>query len=252
MNDEKYLLSSVTHALKIMDLLAEKSPLALADISKDLGFGKSSTFRLLYTLESCGYVIKTEELKYMLSRKFSYYGAQVSSRNDHYSLARPALAALRDRFGEATHMSILLPNLNLMFVEKADANYNLQMRSVAGYDLPAYRSGSGKVLLASLLGTERENELKTIKLEKKTRTTIDNYDDLINELYKVREQGYGIDNEESEIGLTCIAVPVYNSDGSYQYAISISGATQRVRENQIEYMEALRETALKIADLMGL
>ena len=252
MSDDKYMLSSVANALRVMDLLADKSPISLAEISKELGYGKSSTFRLLYTLEASGYVVKTEDARYMLSRKFTYYGAQVASRNDHYSLARPALETLRDRFGEATHMSILLPNLNLMFVEKADANYNLQMRSVAGYDLPAYRSGSGKVLLAALLGTGREEELKKIKFEKKTVTTIDNYDDLIKELEKIEKQGYGIDNEESEIGLTCIAVPIYNSDGTYQYAVSISGATQRVRENQIEYYNALKETALKIADLMGL
>ena len=252
MGEEKYLLSSVTNALKVMDLLAEKSPLGLAEISKELGFGKSSTFRLLYTLEEAGYVVKTEEIKYMLSRKFAYYGDKVAARNDHFSLARPALEALRDKFGEATHMSVLLPNLHLMFVEKADANYNLQMRSVAGYDMPAYCSGSGKVLLAALLGTEKEKELKNIKFEKKTRTTIDNYDGLVAELQKIRNQGYGIDNEESELGLTCIAVPVLGADGDYQYAISISGATQRVRENQIEYLQALRETAEKISEIMGL
>ena len=252
MGDDKYQLSSVTNALKILDLLADRSPLGLAEISKSLGLGKSSSFRLLYTLEACGFVVKTEETKYMLSRKFVFYGSQVSSRNDHYSLARPVLEELRDRYGEATHMSVLLPNLNLMFVEKADSSYNFQMKSVTGFDQPAYLSGSGKVLLASLIGTPREDELKSIKLEKKTRTTIDNYNDLMAELNHIREQGYAIDNEESEVGLTCIAVPVFNSTGDYQYAVSISGATQRVRENQIEYLAALRETADKIADLMGL
>ena len=198
MGDDKYQLSSVTNALKILDLLADRSPLGLAEISKSLGLGKSSSFRLLYTLEACGFVVKTEETKYMLSRKFVFYGSQVSSRNDHYSLARPVLEALRDRYGEATHMSVLLPNLNLMFVEKADSSYSFQMKSVTGFDLPAYRSGSGKVLLASLIGTPREDELKSIKLEKKTRTTIDNYNDLMAELNHIREQGYAIDNEESD------------------------------------------------------
>ena len=252
MAEDKYLLQSVSNALKIVDILTDNSSLGLTEICRAAGFRKPSTFRLLYTLEASGYIIKTEENKYMLSRKFVYCGQQVVARNDNFSLARPELIRLRDQFGEAVHMTILLPNMTLMFIEKVEASYSLQMRSRIGFNQPAYCSGSGKVLLSALLGTEREQELKSIALEKKTGTTIDNYKDLICELQQIRKQGYAIDNEESEVGLTCIAVPVPGREGQSQYAISISGATQRVRENEKVYLQALKDTAVRIAELMGL
>ena len=90
------------------------------------------------------------------------------------------------------------------------------MNSRIGYQMPAYCSGSGKVLLADLLDTDREDEIKKYRTSEKTETTITDYSTLLKELYKIKEIGYGIDKEESEVGLTCIAVPIltYNAKPS--------------------------------------
>ena len=252
MSEDKYILQPLADALKIIDLLGERETLSLDEICKALKFYEPDVLRILYTLEAGGFVIKTEETKYMLSRKFIYYGERVTDGLEHNSLAKPELTKLRDKYGESVQMSTLLPDLSLMFIERVDALYSLQLRPTGKITKHAYRSGSGKVLMASLLGTEQQSKLEDIQFEKKTDNTIDHYTALIKELEVVRRQGFAIDNEELERGLTCVAVPVYNSNGTVQYAISISGATQRVREHLLEYMNALKEASSRISEIMGL
>ena len=246
------MLSSVGNALDILDLLGKKELLGVAEISKELKLGKTSVFRLLYTLEAKGFVIRDGHAKYMLSKKFSYLGEVVAQRKDDYALARPELIKLRDKVNETVHMSVLLSNKDVMFVEKISTSHSLQMQSKIGFEMPAYCSGMGKVLLASLLGTEREEELKTMKLARRTNTTISDYDELIKELSRVKAQGYGIDKEESEVGLACVAVPVLDQDGNCHIAISISGVAQRILENADVYIKELKKTAKAISELLGL
>ena len=133
----------------------------------------------------------------------------------------------------------------------AGSPVDTQMNSRIGYQMPAYCSGSGKVLLADLLETDRENELKNIELQKKTETTITDYSTLLKELYKIKETGYGIDKEESEVGLTCIAVPILTYNGKAVAAISVSGAAQRIEQNELSYVSALKDTSNKISKLLG-
>ena len=251
MNEDKYLLSSVSNALRILDLLSVEELLGVAEISKRLKLGKASAFRLLYTLEYKGFVIKNHSAKYMLGRKFCYFGEVVSNRQSDFSLAKPELINLRDQLNETVHLSILLPDLNLTFLDKVSSSHSLQMNSRIGYQMPAYCSGSGKVLLADLLETDRENELKNIELQKKTETTITDYSTLLKELYKIKETGYGIDKEESEVGLTCIAVPILTYNGKAVAAISVSGAAQRIEQNELSYVSALKDTSNKISKLLG-
>lgn len=252
MAGDQYLLSSVGNALDILDLLSRKEFLGVAEISKELKLGKTSVFRLLYTLEAKGFVLKDGHAKYMLSKKFSYFGDVVAQRRDDYALAKPELIKLRDRVNETVHMSMLLSNNHVIFVEKINANHNLQMQSRIGFEMPAYCSGMGKVLLSVFLDTERERELKELKFEKHTETTISNCEDLLKELRKIKQQGYGIDNEESEVGLACVAVPVLDKDGNCHLAISVSGAAQRIMENAERYIKELRKTAARISELLGL
>lgn len=252
MTGDRYLLSSVFQTIKILDLLGEEQILGVAEISQRLKINKTSVFRYLYTLEAGGYVIKTSDAKYMLGHKFVYMGNIVAERQTSFSLARPELVKLRDETGETVHLSILTPDLSLMFIDKVESNQTLQMRSRIGYQIPAYCSGSGKVLLAGLLGTEREEELKDLKLERKTEHTIVTHEDLIRNLTMVRDQGFGEENGEAEEGLSCLAAPIQNMMGDVRAAVSISGATVRLQENRENYIEKLKETACVISKILGI
>ena len=107
--ESPYFLNSVGNALRVLDELSGHEAMTAAEVGKALGIGKATTFRLLYTLEVCGWVEKHSDLRYSLSAKFIEYGSLVLGRKDLVSVARPVLDRLRDQTGLSSHLVVLNP-----------------------------------------------------------------------------------------------------------------------------------------------
>ncbi|MBV7273674.1 IclR family transcriptional regulator [Clostridiaceae bacterium UIB06] len=251
MDNDKYLLSSVYNTLEVVDLLSKGEEMSLAEISKELNMGKASIFRMLYTLEKKGFVYKTSDAKYKLGIKFAHYGSIVLERQNKYSTAKPFLQKLRDKHNETTHLAILDEDYNIIFMDKESSNSTIQMTSKIGAKLPAYCTGTGKVLLASILDEELEKKIREFKFEKKTECTITDSNELIEELRKTRAQGYGEDVEECEIGLVCYAAPIKDINGKTVAAISISGPTARMKQNKESLICSIKEISEELSKTMG-
>lgn len=251
MDNDKYLLSSVYNTLAVLDLLSKHKELGVAEIAKELDMGKASVFRMLYTLEKKEYVYKTTNAKYMLGIKFAHYGTLVLERQSNISSIKPFLQKLRDMHNETTHLAVLDDDYNIIFMDKEASNSTIQMTSRIGAKMPAYITGTGKVLLADRLNEELEKKIQTFNLAKRTEYTITDKDKLIDELKKIRSQGYGEDLEESEIGLVCYAAPVKDITGKAIAAISISGPAARMKQNKEELINSIRETAVYVSKSMG-
>lgn len=251
MSDDKYLLSSVSTALGILDLLSRHAELGVAEINKELGINRSSVFKMLYTLEKGGYLQKTANAKYKLGIKFAHYGAIVLERQDEVAIAKPFLQSLRDRFNETTHLAILDNDFNIIFIDKELSNSTIQMSSRIGAKLPAHCTANGKALLAGNLTPESEAVLRTLPLRRSNANTITDNEVLLAELKRIRAQGYAIDAEESEVGLTCYSAPLFNIHGTAIAAISISGPTKRMKQNKKALIAAVKEAAAQISKELG-
>lgn len=114
-SDEKYLLQSVNNALAIIDVLCEHDNLGLAELASYMNLGKSTVFRLLYTLQRKGYVSKDRNSKYHLSFKFARIGTIVTKRSELIELIHPFLMELSALSGETAIWSpgILTQKLSL-------------------------------------------------------------------------------------------------------------------------------------------
>ena len=150
MKEDQYLLSSVSNTLDILDLLNDHEELSLAEICKKLHMGKTSAFRMLYTLEAKQFVYKTPDAKYRLGMKFVRFGSNISERQELMVLLRPVLQKLRDENNETSHLAILVDDTEIVFVGKEIGNTSIRMASQIGVRMPAYCTGTGKVLLAYL------------------------------------------------------------------------------------------------------
>jgi len=138
---------------------------------------------------------------------------------------------------------LVVPNGGeVVYIEKLEGNETLRMHSQVGKRAPMHCTGVGKVILAYLPDNIVKKIVKEKGLPKITIHTIDNEKALILELEKIRKQGYGFDLEENEIGISCIAAPIFNHNGDITAALSISGPTLRMTD---EKMENLRETIVK-------
>jgi len=137
-------------------------------------------------------------------------------------------------------------------VDKVESPMGLKLRSTIGISNPAYCSGIGKVLLANLDKNTLQNTLKKIQLIPKTKFTFTNKTQLKKELVKIKELGYAIDRQELELGLICVAVPVYNQNNQVVAALSAAGPANRFREEALEeYVATLQKGATAIKNKIG-
>lgn len=251
MEKEGYLLQSVDNALKIMDLLSEHEEMGVADIHKATGQGRASIFRLLYTLEAGGYVTKSASAKYRLSNKFVYYGDLVVRRNNLVRMARPFMRKLRDECKQTTHLAILTEEGKSTFLYKEGTNNAIQMRSYIGLSMEAYITATGKVQLAQLSDQEIERMADGMNFVVYTENTIASKQALIREVQMIRQRGYAEDREESEIGLTCYAAPVFDYSGECVAGISVSGSTALMQRDHDAIIDHLIQTAHALSRELG-
>jgi len=251
MSDDRYLLSSVNNSLKIIDLLSEKPELGTAEISRELGIGKTSVFRMLYTLEKNDFVTKDKNSKYRLSIKFARFGNRVLDRIDIVSIVKPHLKELTNKHNETTHMAILSEDFNTIFLYKETSNSTFQMASNIGVKLPAYNTATVKVFLAGSDENTLNQFFDEVKLKEYTKTTITKEKELRKEIEEIKEKGYGIDNEESEEGLMCFAAPIKNISNKTVAAISISGPAFRMKENKDELIKSIIKVSNEISAKIG-
>lgn len=223
-----YILDTVSNALAVLDYVAANGYSTLTQISESLGINKTVVFRILHTLQYSGYIAKTDSSTYILGHKIVLHGQLALKHNAMHQLAKGKLRELTNRFNETSHLGLLDDSANVLIVSKIDATATIQMTSNIGKTMPAYCSAMGKCLLAHMEQTQLKEYLAAAPFPRRTLTTLVSADELEREFEQIRSQGYAFDNEESEEGLFCIAVPVRNSEGQVYAAISLSGPATRM------------------------
>jgi IclR family KDG regulon transcriptional repressor len=244
--NDKYILQSVGNALDILDLLTEHEELSVPEVSRLTGLGKSSVFRLLATLESRNYVRKTENAKYRLDIKLTAMGNTVLNRMEIINYAHPHLMELTRVSGETSHLVIWDRGTNVRFVDKVLSSSMIRMDSWVGFCRTAHLLGSGKALLAFQSEQFRRTYMNMVDFSPMTPNSIVTAARLEEVLAQIREQGYACDDEESEIGLYCLAAPIRDMNGDVVAAVSISGPAERMKENRDKNIALVKQTALDI------
>jgi len=224
----RYTVDAAAKALELLSVFSFREPrLSLADLAMRTGIPRATAFRLLSTLEQSGFLAK-EHGAYQLGIKCFVLGNIVAGGLDLRETAHPHLAALRDSTRETTQLAIL-DHWQVVYLERMLSPLPVGfMRSRAGAILPAYCTGLGKTLLAFRPEGEVEAWAATQTFTALTPRTITSAKRLMRELRAIRERGYGLDEEEREKGVCCIAAPVRSHSGQVVAAISVAGPSQRM------------------------
>ena len=246
------ILSSVKKALELLDhFTVERPELSLAEISREVDAHKSSVFRVLTTLKAAGFLEKDPlSGKYRLGLKILDLAGRVWGRYDIRQIATPYMEELARETGEVIHLAVL-DGSDIVYLEKKGQGQG-QVLTVAtrlGGRNPAYASSMGKILLADL----SKSELKAIfgrgKLEKLTPNTIDEIPKLIEELARIREQGFALDNEETFPGIRCVGAPIRDAGGKVVAAVSVTVPAQRMDDKRVrELWRLVTNTARMISE----
>lgn len=217
-------LVSIEKCLSIIDLLSNSPDgLRLSEISNALSLPSSSVHHILSTLLPYNFVNQDPtSKKYALGYRFLEIGRRILDHFDVRNVARDHLQRLHDLCGQTIHLAVLR-NKKVIYIDKVSAPVGLSLSTYVGFATDPHAAAGGKVLLSEL----PENEIKKIfpdgTLKKYGRNTITSISDLLEELGKIRRQGYALDDEEYYQGVRCIAAPI-RAGGKVVAALSITGS----------------------------
>lgn len=249
------IINSVDRALDILILLyREQREMGVTEIANGLGVYKSTVHRTLATLENKGFVQQNSESgKYWLGIKLYAIGMLVGEKMPLKETIQPYAKELSDRFGEVVNVSILDTTTyeypkTILIIKEEKQGQMLTVRPSLGSISEPHTAAVGKCLLA-YSDDATVGKMKSADFDGTTDTSIKNWEQLCKELEKVREQGYAIDNEEAEAGLTCVAAPILGKNNEAIAAISVSGPTSRINAPGMfdKILDGVKETAEKIS-----
>jgi DNA-binding IclR family transcriptional regulator len=253
----KNLVQAIERGLNLVDILSRfPQGLNLGDLSNMSGLSKGTTHRLLATLAYLDYVRQDATTRvYTLGFKLAELGNILLNQLDLRNVARPHLVRLSEQMQETVHLVIRDVN-KALYIDKVDLyprEAGLQMVSRLGSRAPMHSCAVGKILLASLTTEKVEGLIGLNDLPTKTDNTISDAAKLISHLELVRKNGYAIDNEENEMGIRCVAAPIFNDSGRVVAAISLSGPATRItlRHIKTSLNKNIRDTALNISRDLG-
>ncbi|HCJ7272051.1 TPA: DNA-binding transcriptional regulator KdgR [Vibrio cholerae] len=245
-------VSSVMKTFGILQALATQKDIGISDLAQRLMMSKSTVYRFLQTMKTMGYVSQEGETEnYSLTLKLFELGAAALEYVDLVELADVEMRRISDLTMEALHLGALDGD-GIIYIHKIDSKYNLRMQSRIGRRNPLYSTAIGKVLLAERNEEEVRQILADVEFAQSTENTHSNVDSLLEELPVVKEQGFAQDNEEQEVGLRCLAVPVYDRFNRVVAGMSVSLPTIRfTEEKQVEYVQELHQAAARISEKLG-
>ena len=229
-------LSSVTSALLVMKAFsAEEAEIGISSLAKRLKLAKSTVHRLAVTLASEGFLEQNADNgRYRLGLSLFTLGALARRRMDVPNVSRPLLGVLRDKYQEAATLAIL-SRTSIMYLHNLESGRAIGIRAYIGDLKPAACTAEGRVLLAFSPPAVLAEVLKE-GLEARTPRTITEPDALQRVLDEVRLAGYAIDDEESEVGMRCVAAPVRDISGKVIAAVGLAGPTQRLTKKDLRAM----------------
>ena len=242
----KPALQSVSIALSVLDALAATPELSLSELARRVGVAKSTAHRTCSVLTDVGMLSRTDSGRYRLGLRLIELGQLASARSPVGEHALPLLVELRNALGETVQIGVPSGG-DVVYVERVEGQRALRYSSDNSRRGPVHRSSCGKVLAAFVPGV-LEARLRA-GLTPNTGYTIVVPDVLRNELEKVRERGYARSIDETELGMSSIAVPVRsNENGPVVAAISMVGPTARViGSGEASHVATLQAGARKLS-----
>lgn len=229
-----------------LEYLAEHGSSALTDIADSLSLSKSTTYRLISSLQYMGYVTQNPDTgKYEATYKIVNLAEKVTAHTDITASLRPYFVRLMERCGETVHL-VRREGAELVYIDKIESYDNsVFMMSRIGMRLPFYRSAVGKALAANLPQDDVEALWNSLTIERTTAYTITDFDDFLENLEEVRRKGYALDNEENESGIRCIGMSLNIESNDTTYAFSISVPITRMDNDRIKELSVYMEETKK-------
>lgn len=217
--------------------------LTIADVSRATGLTRAVVRRCLYTLRELGYA-GTDGRTFFLQPKVLNLGYAYLSTAPMPIAAQPLLEEVSRTLDESSSVAVLEEG-SVVFVARSATRRIMSVTLRVGSRVPSYCTALGRVLLAHLEPEQLTTQLASTDFRAHTKHTVPSRKKLDDILLTVRKQGYALNDQELEIGLRSIAVPVRNVVGEVVAAMNVGAQASRVslRDMVDTFLPVLRSAA---------
>ena len=230
-------VQSVDRAVAILEILARDGEAGVTEVARELDVHKSTASRLLAALDRRELVTQdTARGKFRLGVGIVRLAGAASARLDVVQESRPVCRALAQQVGETVSLAIL-SGRDALYLDQAVGPAALSPHNWAGRRIPVHATSDGKVLLAYLPADELAATLvpPLARFTERTITAVAEFPALLAE---VRRRGFATAVDELEAGLTAVAAPVRDAEGTVIASISASGPSFRIPAERIPALAA--------------
>jgi IclR family transcriptional regulator, pca regulon regulatory protein len=245
-------MTSLARGLAVIQAFSQKKRhLSISQVSAKTGFSRAAVRRCLYTLAKLGFAGSDDNRHFYLRPRVLALGHSYISSMPLATAAQPIL----EHFSRLMHESCsiaTLDGLDIVYVARANVTRIMAIDLGVGSRLPAFCTSMGRVLLAHLPPDELESFLARIQFTRYTERTIVTVDKLRPVLRLVLRNGYSIVDQELELGLRSMAVPIQNPGGKVVAAVNVGAHAQRVSNQDMlnKFLPHLRAAAQELCMLL--
>lgn len=227
-------IEALSRGFDVLEALGRHGELPLSELAKHSGVPRATAFRVLNTLQARGYVEHQPERHVYRLGPGSLVLAAQSQVAAVVRMAEPAMRALQEASGETVNLA-LVQVARLVYVEIAESRHGVRTMSGGVGDVaPWHATALGKAVLSRLPIGEAQTLAGSEPYPQYTPHTRTTWQHLAHDLDTARARGFALDDEETDLGASCIAAPIVAANGRPFGAISVAGLTAR-------FAPALRE-----------
>jgi IclR family acetate operon transcriptional repressor len=245
-------VQAIDRGLAVLAMIANADGLTLTDLAQRVGLAPSTAHRILASLEAHRFVQHDEQRGLWLIGVGAFEVGTAFLRNRRLAgIGRVVMHDLMEQTGETVNLGIE-DGGEVVFISQVESHVALRAFFRAGSRAAIHASGVGKALLAQFPEERVKQILHKRGLAKFTERTLVSPADLFRQLEEIRRRGFAIDDEERNLGMRCVAAPIFNEYGEAIAAVSVSGPTVRMTpERAAEFGPLVQRAAQEITASIG-
>jgi DNA-binding IclR family transcriptional regulator len=221
-------IRAVNRVVAILELFQGSQELTMSEVARATGLSESTVFRYLGALTGHGWLVAERSGNYRLGMRIFRLGQAAVANLDVGHVSQPHMDTLLREYGETVNLAIYQSDA-VVVIKSLESSSAIRRGASVGEQDYLFSSALGKSIVACLPIEEVLRLQANTEMRKLTERSLTSLDELLEDLRLVRTRGYSLDDEESEVGLMCVAVAIHDSFGFPRYALSVSGPTDRIR-----------------------
>ncbi|MEZ2584689.1 IclR family transcriptional regulator domain-containing protein [Kluyvera intermedia] len=249
--DPNYMASLARGLEVIQAFTPQRRVLSISQISQKTGIPRAAVRRCLYTLGKLGFVYAEDGKNFQLRPRILALGHAWLASTPLARSAQPVLKHLSEMLNESCSIATLDGD-DILYIARASSSRIMTIDLDIGSRLPAWSTSMGRVLLSHQPEEKLNDMLARVTMIRYTPQTISSVSKLRSELKTVREQGYALNDQELEMGLRSLAVPLFNTQGQVEAALNVGVHAGQVSAAELleRVLPELQKAATELTLLM--